>query len=196
MGGCQHTPHADWQCGVTISVTPAGPDMPSVRVWAARGMVSDCGRRRETASVLWHPFWVRPVNVVRAVVAGVLGGYAIITILNNLGPAHDPLPPGGVVQTKLFVNRVERENRAQFTRVVSREIWTIATARPEAVVACVDLLVAKEDLLDRFGNPLSKDVRLLEGVATKLDQVRRYPSADAYVDDHDGAARWQERPCS
>jgi hypothetical protein len=124
-----------------------------------------------------------------------LGGYAVIAVLNNLGPAHGPLPRSGVVQTKVFVNWVERENRARLTRVASREIWAIATAHPQAVVACVDLLVAKEDLLDRFGNPLSKDVRLLGAVATKLDQVRRYPSADAYVDHHDGAARWQERPC-
>jgi hypothetical protein len=99
------------------------------------------------------------------------------------------------VQTKASVNWVERENRARLTRVASREIWAIPTAHPQAVVACVDLLVAKEDLLDRFGNPLSKDARLLGAMATKLDQVRRYPSANAYLDDHDGAARWQERPC-
>jgi hypothetical protein len=56
--------------------------------------------------------------------------------------------------------------------------------------------VAKEDLLDRWGNPLSKDVLLLEAVATKLDQVRKYPTPDAYVGDRNGAARWQERPCA
>ena len=142
-----------------------------------------------------HQSVVRPGNVTRAVLAGVLGGYAVIAILNNSGPAHDPLPRSRVVQTKVFVNWIERGNRAQLTHRASREIWTIATAHPQAVVACVDLLVAKEDLLDRFGNPLSKDVRLLGAVATKLDQVRRYPSADAYVGDHDGVARWQERPC-
>jgi hypothetical protein len=66
---------------------------------------------------------------------------------------------------------------------------------PEAAVACIDLLVSKEDLLDRFGNPLSKDVLLLKAVATKLGQVRTYPTPEAYVDDRYGAARWQERPC-
>jgi hypothetical protein len=75
-------------------------------------------------------------------------------------------------------------------------MWTLAKAHPQAVVACVDLLVAKEDLTNRFGNHPMKDVRLLEAVATKRDQVRRYASADAYLDDPGGAARWQERPCA
>jgi hypothetical protein len=84
----------------------------------------------------------------------------------------------------------------RLAHIASREIWTIATAQPEAVVACVRLLVAKEDLVDRFGNSLPRDVRLLEAVATRLDQVRRYPSPDAYIDDHDGATGWHERSCS
>jgi signal transduction histidine kinase len=124
----------------------------------------------------------------RAVLAGLLGGLVVVTILNNLGPAnrgHTSLPRHGVVRTKVFVNWVERGNRTNLTHLVSREIWTLATAHPDAVVACVDLLVAKEDLLDRFGNPLSKDVRLLEAVAMQLDEVRRYSTAEAYVNDHE-----------
>jgi hypothetical protein len=145
------------------------------------------------------PLLARPVNVFRAVVGGLLGGYVLIAVLNNIGPprpSHAPLPRGAVVQTKLFVSWVERQNEAKLTDIVSREIWTLAKAHPEAIVACVDLLVAKDDLTDRFGNHPMKDVRLLEAVARKLDQVRRYASADAYLDDRDGAARWQERPCA
>jgi hypothetical protein len=142
---------------------------------------------------------IRSINAVGAILAGVLAGYVVIAVLNNEGPAkaaQDPLPSRGVVQTQVFVNWVERQNRGRLAHIASREIWTIATAHPEAVVACVKLLVAKEDLVDRFGNSLTRDVRLLEAVATRLDQVRRYPSPDAYVDDQDGAAGWHERSCS
>jgi hypothetical protein len=146
-----------------------------------------------------RPLLARPAHLVWAILGGVLGAYVVIAGMNNMQPpraVHGPLPHGAVVQHKAFVNWVERGNRAKLASVVGHEIWTIAKTHPEATAACVDVLVAKEDLLDRWGNPLSKDVLLLEAVATKLDQVRKYPTPDAYVGDRNGAARWQERPCA
>ena len=158
-----------------------------------RDMVSDRGRHATAPSSSTSS----PSRVGHS--RGVLGAYVVIAVMNNMRPppaVHGPLPHGAVVQHKAFVNWVERGNRAKLASVVGHEIWTIAKTHPEATAACVDVLVAKEDLLDRWGNPLSKDVLLLEAVATKLDQVRKYPTPDAYVGDRNRAARWQERPCA
>ena len=79
---------------------------------------------------------------------------------------------------------------------MAQEVWRIAKLHSEAVVACIDLVVPKEDLIDVWGNSMSRDVPLLRAVATKLEGVRQYPSPEAYLDDQDSPARWEERPCA
>jgi hypothetical protein len=100
------------------------------------------------------------------------------------------------MRQRIFLNWVERRDRAKHSYVVAQEVWRIAKTHSEAVVACIDLVVPKEDLIDVWGNSMSRDVPLLRAVATKLEGVRQYPSPEAYLDDQDSPARWEERPCA
>jgi len=137
-------------------------------------------------------------HISSAIIGVLLGTYCGIAVLNNVCPlpARDLLPRGSVMRQKIFLNWVERGDRAKHSYVVAQEVWRIAKTHSEAVVACVDLVVPKEDLIDVWGNSMSRDIPLLRAVATKLDGVRQYPSPEAYLDDQHSPARWEERPCA
>jgi hypothetical protein len=122
----------------------------------------------------------------------VLSAYVGIAIVNNLRP---PRKAHEVIRQKVLLNWVERGDHAKQTFVVAYALWTIAKAQPDAVVACVDVVVPKEDLIDMWGNAASRDISLLRAVVWDLKQVRQYPNPGAYLDDDRSAARWQERPC-
>ena len=138
-------------------------------------------------------------HISRAMLGVLLGAYIVIAILNNMRsplPARDLLPPGVVIRQRIFLNWAERRDHAKHRYVVAQEVWRIAKTHSEAVVACVDLVVPKEDLIDVWGNSASRDVSLLRAVATKLNGVRQYASPEAYLDDGQSPVRWEERPCA
>ena len=138
-------------------------------------------------------------HISRAMIGVLLGTYMALAVMNNMRsqpPTRDLLPHGVVMRQKIFLNWVERRDRAKHSYVVAQEIWRLAKTHPEAAVACVDLVVPKEDLIDVWGNSMSRDISLLRAVATKLDGVRQYASAEAYLDDHHSPVRWKERPCA
>jgi hypothetical protein len=152
--------------------------------------VSTCDARETVRGHVGH--------ISSAIIGVLLGTYCGIAVLNNVCPlpARDLLPRGAVMRQKIFLNWVERGDRAKHSYVVAQEVWRIAKTHSEAVVACVDLVVPKEDLIDVWGNSMSRDIPLLRAVATKLDGVRQYPSPEAYLDDQHSPARWEERPCA
>jgi hypothetical protein len=125
---------------------------------------------------------------------GILGGYLLIAIVNNRRP--DYLLPNDVVRTRAYVDWVQRQNRGELSSILAAKIWDVARACADIKTICVDILVAKEDLFDKFGHPSASDLLLLETVATRLEEVRAYPSSDAYLDDVRSAARWREAPCT